>query len=186
MEPETDEQIGAKPDHLPENEGEEQVIGKNESQHGEGEQGHISVITVVAGLVALHVAQRVYLPHQADDGDDDSHHYRKLVGNQSEVNADAILDNHPADIGHEDFVVCRGHYRCQRPDGYYRRGGYRQDGDIPVNFRAPVYKRPYQQAVDDKGEQRQQHDEPDILIRYHSFLNTSLITCSLSSGTRME
>ena len=109
VEPEPDEEVGAESHHLPEDEGEEEVIGEDQPQHGEGEEGHPGVVAVVARFIVGHVAQRVYLDHQADHGHGEGHDHGKLVGYQAEVDGHAVLDDHPGDIRHGYLAVLSRH-----------------------------------------------------------------------------
>ncbi len=76
MEPEADKEIGAQADHLPENEGEKQVVRKDQPQHRKGKQRHKCVVAVVPGIVMCHVTQRIYLHHQANYRNDNRHDNR--------------------------------------------------------------------------------------------------------------
>ena len=82
-----DEQVGADADALPSEVEKQEVVGEDEGQHRRREEGLDGEVPAVAG-VALHVAQRVDLDHQADEADNRQHDGGKLV----EGEADAQLE----------------------------------------------------------------------------------------------
>ena len=84
VEPEPDEQVTAQAHHLPEDEHHQQVPGEHQPKHRGGEQGHPGIIARKAGIdgihrVAVQVAKRIHLHHQADEADGHEHHSRQRV-----------------------------------------------------------------------------------------------------------
>ena len=78
LEPEADQEIGAKPDALPADEHQDDVRGQDQHEHEEGEQvqeGEVSGIALVFG----HVSDRIDVDEQADARDDQGHDGGQLV-----------------------------------------------------------------------------------------------------------
>ena len=69
VDPETDQQVGTQAHQFPSDKDHQEVLGKNDIEHGEGEEREIREETRVARRV-LHIALRVELHQQGDGGDD--------------------------------------------------------------------------------------------------------------------
>ena len=84
LEPEADEQIRGQAHALPSDEHDQGVAGQHEDGHEKQEQVQVGEVARIA-LVVAHVADRVDVNQEADAGDDQEHHERKLIENETEV-----------------------------------------------------------------------------------------------------
>ena len=73
--PETDEQVARYAHQFPEDEHLEEVCGGDEPEHAETEQRKQAEETAFRAVFA-HVADAVDVHHEADERDDNEHHYR--------------------------------------------------------------------------------------------------------------
>ena len=81
---ETDEEIRAHTHKLPEEVHLEDVRGKHESEHRHGEERKEGIVALES-LLALHVAERVDVNHEADRGNHYEHHHRDGVEQDAQV-----------------------------------------------------------------------------------------------------
>ncbi len=81
---EADEQIRANSHKLPEHVHLEDVGGQHKAEHRHCEQRQEGIIALEA-LLAVHVAKRVDVYHEAHGGDDDEHHHRDWVEQYAHV-----------------------------------------------------------------------------------------------------
>ncbi len=70
--PEADQQIGREPDALPAEEELEEVVGRHQHQHGEGEQRQVGEEARPVRIL-VHVADRIDVHERGDGVDDDQH-----------------------------------------------------------------------------------------------------------------
>ena len=97
---ESDEQIGRYTHQLPEEVHLEDVRGYHQAQHGHGEERQKGIVALETPLT-LHVAEGVDVYHQADGRDDDEHHYRDGVEQDTHVNAQVLAERQPVEVvGH--------------------------------------------------------------------------------------
>ena len=92
-EPEADQQIGREADALPADEHQQVVVGQHQRQHEKHEQVQIGEEAVEAAFLP-HVADGINVDEEADAGDDQQHHQRKLVELEGEVDLE-ISSAHP-------------------------------------------------------------------------------------------
>ncbi len=78
MEVESNEQVAARADAFPADEEQQEIIGKNQHQHGEHEKIQVAEEAVVTAFVS-HVAGGIDVNQEADAGDDENHHGGKRV-----------------------------------------------------------------------------------------------------------
>ena len=76
--PEADQQIGGEADALPAEEHLEEVVGRHQHQHGEGEEREIGEEARPVRIVR-HVADRIDVDERRDGRHDDQHHGRQRV-----------------------------------------------------------------------------------------------------------
>ena len=84
IEVEADQQVGAEADALPADEHHEVVVAEDQEQHGAHEEvqvGEISPVTLLVG----HVADRVDVDQEADEGDHEEHDGRERVEQEGDV-----------------------------------------------------------------------------------------------------
>ena len=153
MEPEPDQQVGAQPHAFPEDKHEEDVVGQHQSQHAGCEQRHAGVVAEIAG-VAFHVALRVNLHHQADEGYDHDHHGRECVYQDADMDIE-VAEHHPLDIVNQQHMFRRSYDRAHHPEG--QGAGYADgaDGYIAAQLVQLGEERPYDQPDAQEGQERQ-------------------------------
>ena len=76
--PEADQEIGGEADALPAEKELEEIVGRDQRQHGEGEQREIGE-EARPGIVLLHVADRIEMHEAGDRGHHHQHHRRQRV-----------------------------------------------------------------------------------------------------------
>ena len=76
--PEADEQIAREADALPAEEHLDEVVGRHQHQHGEGEEREIGEEARPVRIL-VHVADRIEMHERGDGVDDDEHHHRQRV-----------------------------------------------------------------------------------------------------------
>ena len=83
---ETDEQVRRNTHQFPEQIHLEDIGSHHQTQHGHGKEAEECIIALESALT-LHVAERVDMYHQRYGGDDDKHHHRNGVEQDTQVNA---------------------------------------------------------------------------------------------------
>ena len=81
--PEADQQVGHEADRLPPEEQLQEVVAHDEHEHREGEQRDVAEEPRVAGVVG-HVADRVDVHHQRDEGHDRHHRRGQRVDQEAD------------------------------------------------------------------------------------------------------
>ena len=151
-EPETDEQVGAETDRLPEDEEEEVVVGKDQHQHAEDEEREVGEEAVVPGI-ALHVAGGIDVNEEADGGHHDEHGGGELVGVEGDVDVEIAGGDPAEEVLRDGFAglieLAEDGEREQPGDENGRRGD-------PGGFVAD--DAPPEEDVHHEGEQREQRD----------------------------
>ena len=105
---ETDEQVRRYAHQLPEEVHLEDVRGHYQAQHGHGEERQEGVVALEAPFT-LHVAEGVDVYHQADGRDDDEHHHRDGVEQDTQVDAQVLGEGQPAEVvGHQRGIRAVG------------------------------------------------------------------------------
>ncbi len=82
--PEPDQQVGHETDRLPAEEQLQEVVAHHQHQHREGEQRDVREEPLVA-RIAGHVADRVDVHHERDEGHHDHHQRRKPVDQEADL-----------------------------------------------------------------------------------------------------
>ena len=96
QEPETDQQVAAQAHAFPADEHQDDVRGEHQREHEKDEQVQVGEEAVVALFVG-HVAGRIDVHQQADEGDDEQHHDRELVNLQGEIHFE-LAGGNPGEI----------------------------------------------------------------------------------------
>ncbi len=183
LEPEPDQEVGAKADPLPAHEQHQVVRAQDQGEHREHEQVQVGHVAGVAGIVA-HVSDRVDMDKEAHEGHDQDHDGREgihLVGPiHPEGGRDAgggrgrdplpeglhqrVLGGAP---GLEDGVERNEEGERHRAAGHQaddRRGGrLAMAGGLSVGL--PASQAPAPDEVEQEAEQGQERDEVDELHR---------------------
>ena len=125
--PEPYQQIRAEPHELPEHEYLYYPRRQHKPDHRGGEQRHIGVVARERSVVFLaHVAERVYLHHQANAGDDDEHYRGERIHEDADVHLE-LPDRQPAVQPIRDFAMPANRLR-ERHERQDERQPDRADG----------------------------------------------------------
>ena len=84
LEPERDQQVGARAHALPAEEGEDEVVAQHQHQHREDEEVQVGEEPREAA-VAVHVPDRVQVDQRADAGDEQDHRHRQRIEQEPDV-----------------------------------------------------------------------------------------------------
>ena len=121
--PETDQQVRDQAHGFPTEEQLQEVVGHDQHQHREREQRDVGEEAVVA-FVVLHVADRVDVHHQRDEGDHAHHHRRQRIDLEAHFHLQGA-DRHPVI---DRAIECRAIHHCQQClHGQDERYQYAQD-----------------------------------------------------------
>jgi hypothetical protein len=152
-EPEADQQVRDQADRLPAEEELQEVVAHDEHEHREREQRDVAEEALVARVVG-HVADRVDVHHQRDEGDDGHHHRRQAVDQEADLHLERA-DAHP-------LVDGRVEARAVDGDGIENPGRDQerdQDAEDRHRVRAGAADLLAEQAGDDRAdERRHRHD----------------------------
>ena len=91
----TNQKIAAQAHTFPADEQQQHIVRQDQREHREHEQVHVAEETVVTAFVA-HVPDRIHVNQEADTGDDQRHHRRKRIEEETPI-GDKI--NEPAGTG---------------------------------------------------------------------------------------
>ena len=152
VEPESDQQIGAQPDALPAEEQLDEIVGRHQHQHAEGEEIEIAE-EARDRLVVVHVADGVDVDHRRDDVDHHQHDGGQLVDAQRPVGLEAAGLDPAEQRGGADMAVDRDVE--EHHDRQHRRRRHQRAGD---QLRRGVAEAAPEQPGDDRAEQRQEYD----------------------------
>ena len=101
---EADKQVGRNAHQLPEQVHLENVRGYYQTQHGHGEERQESVVTLKTAL-ALHVAERINVNHQADRTDDNQHYHRDGVEQDTHVDTEPLGERQPTEVVRHQCLI---------------------------------------------------------------------------------
>ena len=149
--PEADEEVAGEADALPAEEHLDEVVGRHQHQHGEGEQRQVGE---EAGPVRIlvHVADRVEVHEEGHGVDDDEHHRRQRVDAEGPVD-DEVAGGHPL----RDLDARRAGAEADLDEGdpgQDRAEAQEGGGDDLARTRAD-------QAAEDAGDQEADQGEED-------------------------
>ena len=166
---ESDEQVAAHAHELPEHVHLEDVRGQHQAQHRHGEEREESIVALEA-LLAVHIAERVDVHHEADRGDDNEHHHRDGIeqdahvemqvaqGQPGEVVGDERLEDAVHTVSRE---VLEG--REIRQDGdESERAGADKSGNLMLHLHAA--------ETEHKERQQRQEKNPNSISVLHNLL----------------
>ena len=159
LEPERDQQVGAEPDALPPEEGDEEAAAEHEDQHRGDEQVHVGEEPREA-LVAVHVADRVDVDQRRHAGDEQDEGDRQRVGEEADVDLQPAR-RQPGEEVDDVLPVSRpARSRSAKNITTDARNGEpeHQAADPPRHRLADALA---EQQEDHRAEQRQRRDEPD-------------------------
>ena len=177
---EADQQVGAEPHPLPADEHHQEVVAQDQQQHRPHEQVEVDEVALVALLVG-HVADRVDVDPEADEGDDEHHHRRQRVEQEGDVEVDR-----PGGPGVEGLL---DGLRVEPPDEVAedrRQGDHQRDAGNaqPDGGGHPLGRPRPGDGVGRRAGEGQQGDEPEQVGEVHSAHQRSRLTRSRSMVRR--
>jgi len=163
LEPVTDEQVGTQAHQLPEHEHHDEVVRQHDAGHGEHEHAKATEEAALRFVLA-HVAQRIHVHQQADEGDDEHHARALLIQDETDVCAQARHINEGQDRA--------GHWlRTEQDAAGDKADESRGDGD-GLAHEVPDEALEHQDR--ERGEQRQQQDERYSGLLIHVVLSLAV------------
>ena len=111
-----DEDVGAEPDQLPEDEHHHEIVGEHDAEHRKEEQGQPRKIPPVA-LLGLHVADRIGEDEGRDCRHHDKHHLAEMVNRHPDRNPQGVTDFDPRKLQRDRRVGLEKHPPAQHAPG---------------------------------------------------------------------
>ncbi len=166
--PVADQQVAHEPDALPAEEQLQEVVGRHQHQHHEGEQVEIGEEPIARVGVVRHVADAVDVDEGGDERHHSDHHGRKRVVAKRPAHVKQPAFDPVAEIDNARGTALQAHRdkarNPTRSGDHHHKNGHR--------LRRPVADRTAGEARDDRAQQRGEHgnrvDHPQPLIRFTS------------------
>jgi hypothetical protein len=177
---EANQQIRSEAHALPTHEHEQKIFREHQCEHEEHEEVEIGEETPVAFFMR-HVAHGIDMDEEANAGDDQEHHERELVEGEREIG----VEDGGGDPGAVALDVGQRERReavidAQNPKKRSRGKDQRDSGD--QRFGQAMAEEPVQQ----KADERQNRDEPQMKAVVHSFIRFTWSTLSVFRVRKIE